>query len=108
MYTQLTDKGYLAAGGSTVWGPISLDGISTVTLSGNLISISGTGQVKHDLEISYDGETWASTATSITQTTAPGYTTSSLAGCAAAAVRIRSTATGAAVFYTCGLSISRN
>ena len=43
MYTQRTDKGYLAAGGSTVWGPISLDGISTVTLSGNLISISGSG-----------------------------------------------------------------
>jgi hypothetical protein len=106
VHTQLTDKGYLAAGGSTVWGPISLDGLSTVTVTGSLISISGTGQVKHDLEISYDGETWTTTTTSITQTTAPGYTTSSLSGCAAAAVRLRSTAT--AVFYTCGLSISRN
>jgi hypothetical protein len=70
---------------------------------------SGTGNVKHELEISYDGETWTSTATSITLSTAPSYLASTpLAGCAAAAVRIRSTATTAAVFYTCGLSISRN
>jgi hypothetical protein len=55
------------------------------------ISISGTRPAKHELEISDDGETWKGSAASIIPTTAPGDTTSSLAGFAAAAVWLRTT-----------------
>jgi len=76
-----------------VGGPNSLDGISTMALSRNLvsISISGTRLAEHELEIGDDGETWKGSAASITATTAPGDTRSSLAGFAAAAVWLRTT-----------------
>ena len=110
MYVSLTEKGYLAAGGSTIWGPVRLEGQSTVTLSGNLITQGGTGSsVTHSLEITYDGETWTSSGTTLVLSSAPSFNTSSLSACTAVAVRVRSTQGGTgAVFYACGISISRN
>ena len=109
MYVSLTEKGYLAAGGSTIWGPVRLEGQSTVTLSGNLITQGGTGTLTHSIEITYDGETWTSSGTTLVLTTAPSFNTSTLSACTAVAVRVRSTASsGGAVFYACGISISRN
>ena len=107
MYTQFTDKGYLD-NNSTIYGPIRLDGQSAVTLSGNLVSKDGTASLTHSLEVTYDAETWSSSGTTLTQNTAPTYSTSTpLTGCTAVAVRVRSTSTGK-VFYAVGLSISRN